>query len=177
MTMRYATLYALTLLTTAAPLLAAGCATTTIPNTTVSDTAENREVLTFMEEYRHAVEARDVGKILSLASPRYLDDNGTPTGSDDIDFDRLREKLQRWADGVPDVRYEIHYRRVTRRAGQILVDYRYTASYRLANAEGEDRWSRRLNDNRIVLMPAEEGTGEEGAANRESSGWLAISGF
>lgn len=174
MTMRYATgsLYLALALCSSAPLLTSGCATTTIPNTSVDDTPENRDILGFMEEYRHAVEARDVGKILSLASPRYLDDNGTPTGGDDIDFDRLREKLQRWAGGVPDVRYEIRYRRVTQRGGRILVDYRYTASYRLANAEGEDRWSRRLSDNRIVLVPADEGT-----LAHESGGWLAISGF
>lgn len=162
---------ALLLCLLALPLLG-GCATTTIPNTTVADTAENREILGFMEEYRHAVEARDVGKILSMASPRYLDDNGTPGGDDDIDYDGLRDKLTRWAESVPDVRYEIRYRHVTRRGSRVLVDYRYTASYRLTNPDGEDHWSRRLSDNRIVLEPAEDSGGEH-----ESGAWLATSGF
>ena len=58
---------------------AAGC-DKNIPNTTVKDTPENRAVITFMENYRNAVEARDVGALLAMAHPQYLDDNGTPTG-------------------------------------------------------------------------------------------------
>ncbi|NOY93950.1 MAG: hypothetical protein GXP55_22430 [Deltaproteobacteria bacterium] len=174
MTMPYATasMRALSALGLTLLALGSGCATSTIPNTTVQDTAENRDILNFIEEYRHAVERRDVGKILAMASPRYLDDNGTPPGDDDIDFDRLREKLLRWADSVPDVRYEIHYRHVTRRGGRILVDYRYTASYRLTSPDGEDHWSRRMSDNRIVLQPADPDD-----RSHEVGRLLAISGF
>jgi len=174
MTMRYATatMRALLALGLSGTALASGCAASPIPNTSVEDTAENREILGFMEEYRHAVEERDVGKILSLASPHYLDDNGTPPGGDDIDFDGLRGKLQRWATGVPDVRYEIHYRRVSHQGARIVVDYRYTASYRLHSEDGQDHWSRRLNDNRIVLVPA-----DDDSARHEGGGLLAISGF
>jgi hypothetical protein len=65
-------------------VVAAGC-DKNIPNTTVKDTPENRAVITFMENYRNSVEARDVGALLAMAHPQYLDDNGTPSGDDDID--------------------------------------------------------------------------------------------
>ena len=77
---------------------AAGC-DKNIPNTTVKDTPENRSVITFMENYRNAVEARDVGALLAMAHPQYLDDNGTPSGDDDIDYRGLQKKLSRWRDG------------------------------------------------------------------------------
>lgn len=136
----------------------AGCARDVIPNTDVEDTSENREVIQFVERYRHAVEARDVDGVLALTSNRYYDDNGTPLGADDIDYDGLREKLSHWREQVLDVRYEIRYRRVTflDQADRVLVDYTYTGSFRVGTPEG-DRWSRRLADNRLVL-----GTGEGG---------------
>lgn len=141
----------------AAVSLTAGCATSQIPNTTVEDTRENREIVSFMEDYRHAVEERDVGRLLTMASPLYLDDNGTPGGADDLDFDELREKLTAWADRVKDVRYEIRYRRVTRDQHRVFVEYRFTASFQVAHVDGEDRWSRRVGDNRVVLTRDEDG--------------------
>jgi hypothetical protein len=136
----------------------AGCARDVIPNTDVEDTSENREVIEFVERYRHAVEERNVSAMLALASPRYYDDNGTPGGTDDVDFDGLREKLSLWTEQVLDVRYEIRYRRVTflDQNGRILVDYTYTGSFRVDTPEGE-RWARRLADNRLVLGTAAGG--------------------
>lgn len=133
------------------PAFAATGCMTMIPNTSVEDTPENRDVVSFLEEYRHAVEERNIHRLLDLASPLYLDDNGTPSGADDLDHDSLRERLATWRDRVLDVRYDIRYRRVTWEESQVFVEYRYTASFRVAGADGEDHWARRLGDNRIVL--------------------------
>ena len=131
--------------------LCAGCNGELIPNTDVPDTAENREAIRFVERYRHAVERRNVGEVLQLVSERFYDDNGTPTTTDDRDYDRLREELAAVADRLLDVRYEMRYRRVTHRPDRILVDYTYTSSFKIATPEG-DRWETRLNDNRIELV-------------------------
>ena len=132
-------------------LAAAGC-TKNIPNTTVKDTPENREVITFMENYRNAVEARDVGALLAMAHPQYLDDNGTPAGEDDLDYRALQKKLSRWRERVTDVRYEIKYRTITREMDRVMVAYRYSASFRIAYDEEDQRWSRRIGENRLVLV-------------------------
>lgn len=131
----------------ALPLI--GCGPENIPNTDVADNSENREVIRFVEGYRHAVEERDVGGILALVSPRFFDDNGTIPTDDDRDFDQLREQLARFEE-LLDVRYEMRYRRITYRPDRVLVDYTYTASFKVATAEG-DRWETRLRDNRIEL--------------------------
>ncbi len=142
-----------------------------IPNTTVEDTPENREVVAFVERYRRAVEARDVRALLEMASPRYLDDNGTPGGDDDLDYDGLREKLSAWRDRVLDVRYEIKYRRVTYDRDKIFVEFRYTASFRVATPDGSERWARRLGDHRLILTPERDQEGESGG------GFLILSGM
>lgn len=134
---------------------AVGCAGV-IPNTSVDDTPENRDVVEFLEEYRRAVEGRNVRRLLDLASASYLDDNGTPRGEDDLDYDALRDKLSRWRDRVLDVRYDIKYRRVTWEEHRVFVEYRYSASFRVSTADGEDHWSRRLGENRIVLSREED---------------------
>ncbi len=136
--------------------LAAGCGGELIPNTDVPDTAENREAIRFVERYRHAVEQRDVGGILALVSPRFYDDNGTPTTDDDRDLDRLRQELAELSDRLLDVRYEMRYRRVTHEPSRVLVDYTYTSSFKIATPEG-DHWETRLNDNRIELVRDDEG--------------------
>jgi hypothetical protein len=137
---------------------AVGCTREVIPNTDVEDTADNREVIEFCERYRMAVEERNVPALMRLASQRYYDDNGTPGGLDDVDYDGLAEKLNIWREGVLDVRYEIRYRHVTFHRERILVDYTYTGSFRVSSVSGE-RWARRLADNRLILQ--REGEEEE----------------
>ncbi len=130
---------------------AAGCEKN-IPNTTVTDTPENRAVITFMENYRNSVESRDVGALLAMAHPQYLDDNGTPAGEDDIDYRGLQRKLSRWRERVTDVRYEIKYRTINREMDRVLITYRYSASFRIAYDEEDQRWSRRIGENQLVLL-------------------------
>jgi hypothetical protein len=134
-----------------------GCTRDVIPNTDVEDTSANREVLEFCERYRNAVETRNVAELMALASEQYFDDNGTPSGLDDIDYTGLGEKLNIWSEGVLDARYEIRYRRVTFNRDRVLVDYTYTGSFRVSTPNGE-RWARRLADNRLILSRE----GEEG---------------
>lgn len=134
----------------AAPLVP-GCAETLIPNTDVPDTAENREIVDFIEGYRHAVEERNPAAIMRLVSERYFDDNGTPGADDDIDYEGLRDRFQRWEGDVIDIRYEMRYRRITFEPDRVYVDFTYTGSFKVRDVEGE-RWSRRLADNRIEIV-------------------------
>lgn len=139
--------------TAVACALLSGCGGENIPNTDVPDNSQNREVLEFVEIYRHAVESRRVPQILTLVSSRFFDDNGTINTDDDRDYDRLREQLGRF-EQLLDVRYEMRYRRVTYRSDRVLVDYTYTASFKVATPDG-DRWETRLRDNRIELVREE----------------------
>jgi hypothetical protein len=135
---------------------AAGCGASLIPNTEVEDTSDNRDAIKYAEQYRKAVEARDVGRLLAMASPDYFDDNGTPDASDDVNFDRLREQLSKWNASLLEARYEIRYRGVLQVRDRVVIDYTYTGSFRVKTAEGE-RALRRLDDNRLVLRRTGDG--------------------
>jgi hypothetical protein len=140
-------------------LLALGaCNHDVIPNTDVEDTPETRDVVAFVERYRSAVVARDVNKLVGLASTDYYDDMGTPQGDDDVDLDGLREKLtETFSAELLAVHYDIRYRDVAFLPTRVLVDYTYIGRFRLNTPEGS-RWERRLADNRIVLGRKKDGS-------------------
>lgn len=131
-----------------------GCAHNNIPNTQVEDTEENKEVVLFMENYRRAVETRDVPALLTMTSREYYDDMGTPTGEDDVDYDALVVGLDRMRKDVTDTRYQISYRSLTyTERNHVLVDVLYTGWFKIDTPNGPE-WRRRLEPHRVVLARA-----------------------
>ncbi len=132
---------------------ATGCTTHYIPNTDVEDSAFNRGVISFCEEYRRAVEQRKIGLLLQLAHPSYYEDGGNVDSSDDIDYAGLKQYLEDQFKDTKAIRYEIRYRRVAKgRQDHVLVDYTYSASYKIPTEKG-DVWRRTVADNRLELVP------------------------
>jgi hypothetical protein len=132
-----------------------GCSKGFIPNTDVPDTAENRKVILFCEQYRHAVEEKNVGQLLKLASPGYHK-RGVGT-DDDTDFISLKDFLTTTFQDTDGIRYEIRYRRVTfEESTHVSVDYTFAASYRLPGVKKEE-WRHSVADNRLDLVPDGDG--------------------
>lgn len=133
--------------------LLAGCSKTLIPNTDVEDTSANRKVIAYCENYRHAVEEKDVGKLLNMASPRYFEDGGNTNPEDDIDYDGLKDYLSSTFVKTQAIRYEIRYRNViVAENKRVFVEYTYSASYRIPGLKGEE-WKHTVADNRLELVP------------------------
>ncbi len=137
--------------------LSLGCTQQLIPNTDVADTPENRKVIEFCEEYRRAVETRKVGFLLSLAHPKYYEDGGNIDAADDIDYAGLKEFLRDRFSDARGIRYEIRYRRVQESPRKtVLIDYTYSASYKILGNDGEELWRRQVADNRLELVPEKD---------------------
>lgn len=133
-----------------------GCSKHYITNTDVEETEFNRRVIEFCEKYRRAVERRNVPLLLRLAHPTYYEDGGSIDTSDDLDYAGLEEYLQGTFKQTRSIRYEIRYRNVTRgRKESVLVDYTYSASYKIPTDDGEV-WRRQVADNRLELIPEGE---------------------
>jgi hypothetical protein len=151
-TSRLATLAGLALLLA----VVAGCSKTFIPNTDVLDTVENRKVILFCETYRHAVEEKNVGQLLKLASPAYHR-KGVGNNDDDVDYVSLKEFLTTNFQQTDAIRYEIRYRRVTfEETSHVHVDYTFAASYRVPGVKKEE-WRHAVADNRLELVPEGDG--------------------
>lgn len=135
-----------------------GCATTYIPNTDVEDSDENRKIIAFCEKYRHAVEEKDIGVLMQLASEDYYATGGNVDPRDDIDYAGLKSYLAGAFQDARAIRYEIRYRRVLRDdedKSRIYVDYTYSASYRIPGVKGEE-WRRKVEDNRLEITPHQD---------------------
>jgi hypothetical protein len=133
-------------------LASAGCSKTYIPNTDVEDTSENRQVVLFCEQYRHALEDKNVGQLLKMMSPAYFEDGGNIKNEDDADFERTREFLTGDFLKSSGIRYEIRYRRITfTTTNHIYVDYTYAAAWKLPGVK-QDEWHHKVADNRLDLV-------------------------
>lgn len=134
-------------------LASVGCREAFIPNTDVEDTPEHRKIIDFCEDYRRAVERKNIARLIEIASPSYYEDGGNVDASDDIDYAGLREYLAKRFAAATGIRYEIRYRRIRRdKQGYVLVDYTYSGSYRIPTSEGE-KWSSTVEENRLELEP------------------------
>ena len=128
------------------------CSKSYIPNTDVEDNSDNRKVVQFCEQYRHAVEEKDIGKLVSMISPRYFEDGGNTKDDDDLDFEGVKQYLTKDFVKADGIRYEIRYRRVTFAPSQkVFVDYTYSASWRIPGVKG-DEWKHTVVDNRLELV-------------------------
>ena len=135
----------------AAPL--GGCATApSIPGTLVPDTRPNRQIIEVCEKYRHALEDRDADILLSMASPQYFEDSGTPKAEDDYGYEGLKTIIATRLSALKAVRFNIQYRRVAfnTTGNRASVDIRYDASYQLLTELG-DRWERKQSEKRLEL--------------------------
>ena len=132
------------------PLLA--CSKQMIPNSDVEDTTQNRDVVLFCEQYRHALEDKNVAQLLKLMSPAYFEDGGNTKTDDDADYDKVREFLTGDFLRSNGIRYEIRYRKVTFSEKQrIYVDYTYDAAWKIPGVKN-DEWHHRVADNRLELV-------------------------
>jgi ketosteroid isomerase-like protein len=74
-------------------LAASACATSTIGNTDIKDTEENRQVLELVERYHRAIESLDADAVLELVSPDFYEDLGNGDEGDDYDYEGLAQSL------------------------------------------------------------------------------------
>lgn len=119
------------LLISAACLLSLACMPRRIPGTEIDDTSETRAILSVMEQYRQALEARDAEQLLSLVSPNFKDNSGTATIDDDFDFQRLKAELPGYLSKLENVRLEMTVRKIQVAEGAARAIYTYTTSFRM----------------------------------------------
>jgi hypothetical protein len=134
-------------------VLASGCAAETsyIYGTKVVDTQENRDIIAVCEQYRTAVEKKDTSTLLALASPKYWEDGGTPTGSDDYGYDGLKQVLETRFARSDGIRYSMKYMDVKHLTGhRAAVAVMIDATYSIGTQQGPRRLDMR-DQNQLVL--------------------------
>ncbi|MFP2902397.1 nuclear transport factor 2 family protein [Corallococcus sp. 4LFB] len=116
-----------------AVFLLAACAPKRIPGTELEDTDDTRAILSVMERYRAALEARDAKAIQALVSPKFRDDGGTEDTVDDLTADNLGPHLQALFQKLQNPKVDFNIRRVEVREEDdiALAIYYWNASWRM----------------------------------------------
>ncbi|RKH63597.1 nuclear transport factor 2 family protein [Corallococcus aberystwythensis] len=116
-----------------AVFLLAACAPKRIPGTELQDTDDTRAILSVMERYRAALEARDAKAIQALVSPKFRDDGGTEDTADDLTADNLGPHLQALFQKLQNPKVDFNIRRVEFREEDnvALAIYYWNASWRM----------------------------------------------
>ena len=132
--------------------LCIACASSTryVPGTRIADNDENRRIIGAIEQYRLAMERRDAGALLAMASKNYWEDGGTPIGSDDYGYDGLRDVLATRFQRAESVRYNMRYMGLKRERNLAYVEVLVDASYTISTAGGPVRQEMR-DQNQLVL--------------------------
>ncbi|HTE55386.1 MAG TPA: hypothetical protein VK698_31245 [Kofleriaceae bacterium] len=139
------------LLLAALALGACGGSVTYIPGTKVPRNQENQQLIDRIEDYRMAVERKDAAALVLMASKRYWEDAGTPTGTDDYGYQGLQEILTGRFQRVKAIRYSMRYMNVTRSGDRAYVDVLVDASFTVEDARGEDSRADMRDQNQFIL--------------------------
>lgn len=142
-----------------------------IGSSKIVDNAFNRGVLEMIESYRTAMERQDTQALLLMASKKYREDSGTPSGSDDYGYEGLRQVLTDRLGKVSEVRYSMRYVAMRTNCGdspregcRATVEAMVDASFTVIDAMGNERRPDMRDQSEFVL----EWSGDK---------WLFLSGM
>lgn len=143
----------------------------TIGNSKIADSSFNRGVLETLETYRTAMERQDTQTLLLMASKKYREDGGTPSGSDDYGYEGLRQVLSERLSKVSEVRYSMRYVALHSNCGdapregcRVAVEALVDASFTVVDALGNERRPDMRDQSEFVL-------------ERSGDKWLFLSGM
>jgi len=144
------------------------CARPVIKGTEIPDTADNKAIISLIENYREAFEKRDADALLSLASKRYMETNATVGTQDDYDYDGLARKLHSEDfKRVLKARLVIQINKIDVQGDRAYADLRVETRYQTQPAEEdkkEPEWHMLSDFNRMTFI-------------RENGKWKILSGM
>lgn len=118
----------------------------------IPDTIEYRAIVELVDEYRRALEDKDVGMLRRIVSSDYYENGGTSyTTSDDYGYDGLTEAFELIAEHVRQLRLwiEIHAIEIEGTRANVYVEYSYNMLYVV---DGQEHWKIDRDLNRIELV-------------------------
>ena len=130
----------------------------------IHDTPENREIVELVDNYRRALEDKDIGTLRRLISSDYYENAGTShTTGDDYGYDGLTHVFELYAENVRQLRLSVLVREIEIRGdhANVYVDFVYNMLYVV---EGQERWQVDRDLNRLELV-------------REGAEWRVVAGL
>lgn len=128
--------------------LISGCEPKMIPGTKIKDTPETKTLANLVvNKYRKAMESKDIDTLMSMISPRFFENGGTPGPEDDYNGDGLRKKLAEKFKVINAISLDIVLSDIDtdKDAKTGYVRYHYFLKY-LVKYPSEERWESQSDD-------------------------------
>ncbi|HYO51977.1 nuclear transport factor 2 family protein [Archangium sp.] len=144
-------------------LMLAACSPRNIPGTQLPDTQDTRAIISVMERFRSALEARDAKALQQIVSKSFRDDAGTEDPQDDLTYDNLPQALPILFSRIESPRVDLDIRQVdVKKNGVATVIYYWNASWRMPG---------------LLDRPQRDSELEQMVLQKEDGQWLIVSGF
>ncbi|MBN1947252.1 MAG: hypothetical protein JW797_16395 [Bradymonadales bacterium] len=130
----------------------------------VEDNEVNREIITLVEEYRRALEDKDLATLRRLVSSNYYENGGTnDTADDDYGYDGLANVLEMYSQNIRQLHLSVQVKQIEVRGNRanVYMDFAYNMLYVV---DGQERWQVDRNLNRLELI-------------REGDRWRVLAGL
>ncbi len=126
------------------------CKPRLLPMSSVSNTATNRAIMQFMDQYKNAIEQHSVAEVMTLVAPDFYESSGTDNTKDDYGYAQLQQKLEKAFARVKNLTLRYHVQQIERKDDQVLVYY-YFNEHILADFPVGEEWMAGNDVNRLVL--------------------------
>lgn len=141
----------------------AACAPKKIPGTEIQSTADTRAIYAVVQQYREALEKRDVPAILALVATSYYDTAGTPDPSDDLDRARLEASLKQDLPKADSVKLDFTLRRIEILGDNAAAEIFFDQYYRVKTS--------------TVTVPRRDSDVQRLRLRKLDGGWKFVSGL
>jgi hypothetical protein len=129
-----------------------GCKPRLLPSTNVSDTRENKRVVTFLEQYKAAIEKRSVDAIMELVAKDFKDNMGNPEDpSLYMDYLGLKEKLEKSFPRIQDIRLGLFVQRIAKIEKDTYETVFYFNKQILTEVPSGEKWVSIKEVSRMVI--------------------------
>jgi hypothetical protein len=143
--------YALFLPIFALLFLAQGCKPRLLPSSNVPATRLNKSIVTFLEQYKAALEKRSVDGIMELVAKDFKDNMGSDDPKNYLDYLSLKERLEKTLPRINDLRMGIFVQHIAKLEKDTFEVVFYFNKHILSEMPSGEKWISVKETSRMVL--------------------------
>jgi hypothetical protein len=147
----YVRKYALFLTIFTLLVLGQGCKPRLLPSTNVPATRLNKSIVTFLEQYKAALEKRSVDGIMELVAKDFKDNMGSEDPRNYLDYLGLKERLEKTLPRINDLRIGMFVQHIAKLDNNTFEVVFYFNKHVLAEMPSGEKWISTKEISRMIL--------------------------
>lgn len=132
-------------------LMLNGCKPRLLPSTNVKSTRENKEIVTFLEQYKAALEKRSPDAIMEFIAKDFKDNMGTEDPKHYLDYLSLKERLEKTLPRIQDLRQGMFVQHIEKLDKDTYAVVFYYNEHILAEVPSGEKWLSVKDVSRMIL--------------------------